>query len=385
MATTTKPPLLPFELQTQNDAIARKRKLAEALFAQNATYALPETKGRLAAKANPMEAVIKALGMYLGGKKLGGLDEEQFTLGRQVGERQAADAAAAKKASMVEALVKAAGPRMEPNSLRTGMMTDDPSAFQFHTPAITPHQINGAPGVLETKPTGEQDFKYEPKGTTISIGGEKERLGVLSDARGMLKAERDKLAPMVQGLMQSGETQNLIDRGATVGGGASAIQAVRKFGQAFNVDIPETGLTDAIRGNLEQSVMSRVKEVAPVTETDLKGVRKAVGSLDTDPQALVYLNALSAALTYKKIQDYNRQVEETARLSELPGGYDMYKIKLPERFPMPALAGQFLQNWGIELQTEDGPAKFSIDPFPASKGAVKAPSGMPSRFTPVGR
>jgi hypothetical protein len=372
--------------------------MAEALMAQNAQYQLPDTKGRMAAKANPMEAVVKALGMYMGGKNLGALDQEQAGLSGQIESQQAAARAAAQKQELIKALVTATGPRATPDSVRNTLVNQDPAAMQFHTPSIVPHQINGASGVLETNPQGDQSFKYEPKAQSVTVhtGAKVDDAIDIGQVQAFQKRLVEDLPSTRNVIRNSIASVDLLDQGAKAGGGQSVFQAIRKFGQGFGVDVPETGLTDQLRTALGENILAEARKLAPVTGNDVILLQKLIGSIDTDPQSLREIASIMLAKSLMTQDLHNQEVERARSVtSASPKKYDALKF---ERGDMPvrnqalvARAYQIMQEAGHDMSkyTFDGKpvSEIGLDinffPKPNANQPV-LPQGAPERFKPVG-
>jgi hypothetical protein len=392
-------PTLPYNLQVQSQQLDRRRKMAEALFAQNAQYGLPETKGRMAARANPMEALTKALGLYLGGRQLKGLNDEETALGGQIAERESAQAAAAKKAALIEALVKNTGSRATAGSVRDTLITEDPNALQYYTPTIVPHQINGASGVLETKPTGEQDFKYEPKAqnVTVNTGAKVDDAIDIGRVQSLEKRLVEELPATRNVIRNSVAAVDLLDQGAKAGGGQSVFQAIRKFGQAFGVDVPETGLTDQLRTSLGENILAEARKLAPVTGNDVLLLQKLIGSIDTDPQSLREISAIMLAKSLLTQDRHNEEVDRARSVtSGRPEKYDALRFNrgdLPVRNQaLVARAYQLMKESGHDMKGykfDNQPVNdvgLDINFFPQlGPQGPATPPGTPSRFKPVGR
>jgi hypothetical protein len=258
----------------------------------------------------------------------------------------------------------------------------DPAAIagQFHQPGIEGATIDGMPGVMTTRPTGEQSFNHKPVGTTVNVGGAKEGAEIRGQVRAGLLKEKENLVRNPQAIRMASEAQSMIDQGAQTGGGQSVYQALREFGDALGVKIPETGVNQALLANLENRAISRAREVYPVTDKDLDAIRKMVGNINTTEGALRYLTALDAAASYAALVEYNNKVDKAGALAEpdVQAQYEGLKFAIPPMMQMPALSGQILQMWGIPLfeadeQGQPVPIKFNLQSTLRGAPAQQAP------------
>jgi hypothetical protein len=385
---------LSFDMQTQRAGIDRQRALYEALFARMATPQMPQNKGRMESRIQPLQMLIQGLGAYMGHKKLQGLNEQEQQWGRQASEMQSQQAKQAQQQAMIKALTDAVGSRTAPQALYDMHTQQNPAAIngQFHQPGIAGANIDGMPGVMTTKPTGEQSFSHRPVGTTVTVGGEKEAASVRGDVRGELLKEKEKLVRNPQAIRLAAEAQSMIDQGAQTGGGQTIFQGLREFADALGVEIPETGVNQALLANLENRAISRAREVYPVTDKDLDAIRKMVGNINTVEGALRYLTALDAAAAYAGMFEYNAKVDNLTAGVDDPAAraaYEHLKMRIPPQLPMPALAGQILQMWGIPVMVEGGdgqptPARFNLQselrgPANAAPAAAQPPGRIRRR------
>lgn len=371
-------PQIPFGQQAQLDTIARKRKMAEALFAQSAQYGLPETKGRMAARANPLEALTKALGMYLGGKQLGGLDQEQQALGGQIESQQAAQAAASRKSAMIEALIKATGDRARPDSVRQTLVGEDPAALDFYSPSVEPANIAGMPGVIETSPTGKQDFSHKPVATSITVD---------TVGKAGLKANEQGAQHFMYGgkgreqydslLGKLNVTKNILDTleaNPQMGSGAEIFQLARKWAETLGVPANAvTTPTEMAKMQLGQMVLERLGGLgAQVSDADRKFMMETQGSLTNDPEALRRMMLLEAKYTMQVVDKLRQGRDDMQRLLGNATNLPEYFFSMP-----------FSEKNDADMQRLFKGQGFA--PAVQSKPGAAVPPGTPSRFKPVGR
>lgn len=352
----------PFAAQQQQ--IARKRQIAQALMQQSLQPNMPQQTGTHASQMNPLQPLAQVLQGYLGNRAMGKADEAQTALAGQARAAEMADFAPLQQAQSPEELkaaisrammsqfptVRAYASKMDEGlrkqlELGIGAVKDvDPRAALTMAqrgsldgvsvaPPVAPQwgtTPDGRPTVINTGKGGVQTGSYAPAGISISnqLGGktdlelDKSGIGQLEKSKEMLAGARSTVASTVRAV-------ELLNKGADAGGGASPRQALRQLGAAFGVQIPITGLTAELRSQLGEKLLANIRALAPVTANDVVVMERLLGSIDTDPNALRELSAMLLAKTMITVDNHNALVEKSAGVSSGDRRkYDIYKFDL---------------------------------------------------------
>lgn len=373
-------PTLPYNMQVQGQQLDRRRQMAEALFSQNAGYRLPESKGRMSARANPLEALTKALGLYLGGKKLQDINDEETQFGQQVQAQQSMQEAAAKRSAMVEALIKANGSRATPGSVQQTLVGEDPSAMEYYTPGVAPASVGGQQGVIETGPTGAQNFQNKPlpQGPLVTVDTTGKAGGKVNEQQGQYFGYggkgRELYDESIKRLNTTNNVLTTLENNPQMGSGAEFFQLARKWAETLGAPVSSTTTpTEMAKMQLGQMVLDRLGGLgAQVSDADRKFMMETQGTLSNDPEALRRMMLLEAKYTMQVI---NRLKSGRDQVSDFLGD----STQLPDYFfnmPFSDRNDQDMQR----LYKGEG-----FLPTGPVQAPVALPPGTPSRFKPVGR
>jgi len=227
---------------------------------------------------------------------------------------------------MAEAMAKERNARLQEamkglssNNDPTGMMQLGSSgAFPAeYKPPVRPGpefgQVQGPNGQIPyattTDAKGAKDVKFAPAGTNINMPGNEGNA-----ALDMLKTDLAKRQERAQAAKESLGANNLaleaLNEGAKVGGLGGFQQAVRKVAQGFGLSLPETAPTEQVSMALGTAVLAKARALAPVTGEDVKRLEAILGSVNTDPAALMKMLSVYNGIAAKELQDYNRYVTE---------------------------------------------------------------------------
>ena len=244
---------------------------------------------------------------------------------------------------------------------------------------------------------GKNTLKFAPKAATITnnLG---DKTGAAIDLETVKRlgenlANLDKTHGKMAQLISANEFMN---KGADQGGGADFRQKLRKLGQAFGVETPATGLTDANISKYGENLFDAVRALAPVTETDIPIAQAVVGSIGTDPRAMKEMTSWSLAKSMMAADEHNRKVDQAALSSDAsPGKYANYKTKgfegmntkdpeiLARAYQMMQEAGADLSKYSYGGQKITPDTKFNIDFFQGQQPAGAAGMADPTAVRPA--
>jgi hypothetical protein len=422
---------IPFEYQVQEQDIARKRSIAQALLARS-QKAVPQAQMFGLHRASPgvLPYINNALDAYLGQRGLGQASEEQAAMVRDMQASRTGDMQAVQTLAngVPKQLTPQAGPPREgqpdlPPILQGGVKPDIKAAIaramqskwgnvqaqgldmlkdqraqrdaigkmigegdivagasyiQGNDPQAPIPAIKLPAAIFGTDPNGNsyaqtQDLKggkptitYAPKAMTVTqTNGGKTDIELDKKYIDLLDKSRTEVVDIPNQIGTIVRTNELLNKGAVTGGGASTFQAVRKFGQAFGVQIPETGLTEEMRMRLGDNILANARKLAPVTSNDVTMLQQLLGSIDTDPSAMREINAMMLAKNLMTVDRHNAQVEEVRQqTSGTPSKYNPFRMELNRIDTKdPALLGRTYQ-----LMKEAGHdmSKYTFDGKPVS-------------------
>lgn len=392
------------QFQAQYDEEQRRMELAKALMAQGQRSPMefleqPRTaqSAKLGWGAMIAPAIQAALGRWQGEKAAGGMSAAQQANANEISQGQTEFNSAPDKKAAIAKLIASMNPGLQsfgreqqareeerlktvtdmqakisaPDAIATYLAGDPNMARGSQFPEPT---VSSAPG-----PDGRQ-VPYlvntmdggRKQGTSIGLPS---NVSVNADAKLQQAEGEDLLRANVKGLEEGKKTAleaqatianssrviEGLERGAKVGGGQSALQAVREWGKTFfGLDIPETGLTSNVRSALGQGVLDNVRMLAPVTQPDQIMVAKMMGSIDTDPASLPTLMAWQTAKAIKAIQDYEAQSGKLAADSKFGKQYDALStgVNMPQILRGPL-------NWKMQVLQEV--QRMGGDPTPLLK------------------
>lgn len=346
--------MLPAEYEEELARLRRQQQMSQALYSQALQPRGTEMAGRVAIRRSPLEFLAQGLQAYLSQKGMSEADKsiagvktraqedyaKEFS-GLQADPDQKTAIARAlvskfpqiqawgaseqkRRAELVKSIADATKDVAPGESVRM-LQGGDPSAQVNIPKPEAPRFINAPDGrsvIVNTNRKGEQTGTYAPRDVNVtqSLGGLEKR-ELIQDQREELKTRRTAAKEALASLATAGRAVDLLEQGAKAGGGQSVFQAARKFAQAFGLDVPETGMTDALRSSLGNAVLEAAQKVRPVSNTDIPFVMQQVGSIDTDPGALARLLAWTQASSLKAIQDYGGYVDEAKKNSSYPELY----------------------------------------------------------------
>ncbi len=162
-----------------------------------------------------------------------------------------------------------------------------------------------------------------------------------------------------------------LNAGAKVGGLGGVKQATRKVAQAFGVDLPETAPTEQLNMALGNAILAKARALAPVTGEDIKQLQAILGSLDTDPTALMKALTVYNGIAAKELQTYNRYVEDASSTLTNPRARDMFagaKIGY-EMPPIPGTTTQQMRTIQEAVRRGANPTQFAVGGQPIEPGA----------------
>lgn len=436
---------IPFEYQVEEQKIARKRAMAQAMMARSLKdVPAPQMFGKHMANPGIAPHLVNALAMYLGQKGLAGADEDQASMGQRMRADQNAEMVGVQnlmrgqpgqmtpqagpptegqtelppievggvkpdlRGALVQAMQGRFGSTREygaqlhkdnqenVKAIATQLGAGDPLAgatFQQgqnaaaplpapRQPTITNGQFPGGGNYVASTGLrgGPSTITAEPKpmNVTTTVGGKAEvkldeaNIKLLSDGR---EAVAD--VPNVINTVQ--RIQALVDKGATVGGGASVIQGMRSFAQAFGVSVPEGGLTSELRSKLGENVIAKARALAPVTKNDVDFLGQILGSIDTDPRALQELNAFMLAKSLVTLDKHNDLVDRVASTNPgLESKYNPLKVNLPEKLDK---ANGWLYGRAFQIMKENGHdvSRYKYNGTPVNEVEFNLEKQKPSR------
>lgn len=201
----------------------------------------------------------------------------------------------------------------------------------------------GNPYVQTANRKGETEVKYAPKGVNVTTNLAS-REGEMAFARESkdLETRQQQARDAMQELANAQRLNQVLEQGAQVGGGAGIKQATRKFFQAFGVDTPETGPTDAAKQLLGEKILDRAKTLgANPSNADRDAIKEIVGSIDTDPTALSRLLSYTTASALKSVQDFQNFLQ--VKQEKATPGIDYTSAGVGIRLPENLFGSQNLQ------------------------------------------
>lgn len=422
---------IPLEYQSQLEALAQRRKLAQALQAQSLQPIQVPQYGPMASKLSPLAPLGQALATYLNQKNINSAEAEQTKV---LGEAEAGGQAEMGQVMGVadpQARIAAALASRYPGVRQQGstwQKSRDARVLEAGK-AILPQDPTAGMGILQSgnfpetpyapPPPKPVQFGVTPDATQSPYalfeqpGGKREMVpfrqpSVISQttrlpgAEGVLELERESkdltarqaaAQAAMQDLATNQRLVKLYEQGLRTGGGESAYQVARQVGAALGVDLPATGMTDAARTLLGERLLDRAKTLGSnPSNADRDVIAKIVGSIDTDPNAVAQLIAWSSAKSLKTLQDFNQFVGIKRGNARLPGLYETADVGI--RAPSQLFGPQELQYRMLEaLQQEGGDlsqfqdATGPISPNATFKFGPKAaiPSALPPGITPIPR
>ena len=416
--------MLPIEYQSQIDALKKRQMMAQLLQKQGLNPAIAQSQGRMAARTSPLSFLSSALSSYIGTQAdakadqgISGVKQKYATDAQGAVDtflktpEEEQDAFAAKTPfAPVREIAKTLAERKKQrvSDFITAVKDVDPAAaggaaLAGNVPR-TPYSVPGLkPSETGNLPDGTayvRDFNRKNEPTTRLVGKGVNVVNQIPKAENRLGLDvleaglkpREEAAVAAKNVISS--TNRAVDalaRGAQAGGGEGIKQGLRKAMQAFGVTPPNTEQTNELQMALGSAILTEAAKIKPISNTDIETLRDIVGSINTDPNALVRALAFMQAESIRGLQNFGKYVEEQGstlqdplarqRLagvtigSELPG-----ELFGPQSFQMGVLqalkqGGGDLSKFRIGGQPIPADAQFNISPgkgFPAAR--EKAPS-----------
>jgi hypothetical protein len=398
--------LMPPEYQQRLVQALRQRQLAEAQQMQSLQPLENEVVSGRVVKRNPMEFLAKGLTAYLHGKNASAAGGEATKAQQDFDSARAAELANVQgmpdpKAQIAAALasrfpgVQQYGQQLsKQREDRAGAVAGVMKEAGDYSGAINAIQ-QGDPNVPLNRPEpkveygadpagntlaftrnnkGEIDFKYAPKESNVSVnstikGEDTEATKFLS---GQLEKRQEQALAAKQTLDGVASAVDALQSGADAGGGATVFQAVRKIGDAFGIQLPQTATTDELKGALNDMALSIVQRLpGQASDKDVKFVKETAGLIDTDPAALGRILARFQAIATRELQTFQKYVKEqtgplaSEKARNLFGGAGVgYELPPQMRGPM-----DYQMRVLQELQSRGGDVTQFRDPtgqpFPA--------------------
>lgn len=333
---------LPPEYAAQLEQLMRRRQLAQMLQQQSMQPQLQMVGGVAVApsKLGRLAQMLTGLGAPLVDQKAAGGMREVLQRAQQdesaemqsvagMGDRRAQIAAALasrfpgirktggewqkQHAEDVRAGAKIFGDAGDPlqgvRTLAAGALPSDPQMSPMKPPEHGLHPDSKSPYSITYNRRGEPDLKFAPVASTQSVDvrlpGD-ERKVMLEDMGAQLKARREKAEVAVRTLDGMRSAVQALEAGAQAGGGGDILQGFRKAAQMFGVTVPETASTDEARSALGYGVLEYARKLAPVTQEDVKRLEVMVGSINTDPDALNKMLAITTAIQVRELQQFQQ-------------------------------------------------------------------------------
>lgn len=335
--------MLPPEYQSQIDALRKKQLLAQLLQKQGLNPQMAQSQGRMAARTSPLSFLSSALSAYVGSQ--GDAKADAGISG--VKQKYAADAqgavdsflqtpeteqdafAAKSPFPVVQQMAKTLAERKKQrvSDFITSVKDVDPAAAGSAALAgnapQAPYSVPGLkPSESGTLPDGTQfvrDFNRKGEPTTRLVGKGVNVVNQIPKAEnamalGVLEAglkPREEAAVAAKNVISAtNRAMDSLVRGAQAGGGQTLKQALRKAAQAFGVTPAETAETDELRMALGSAILSEAAKIKPISNTDIETLKEIVGSINTDPNALVRALAFMQAESIRGLQGFGKYVNE---------------------------------------------------------------------------
>lgn len=355
------PSQLPPEYQAEAQALMQRRALAQALAQRALTPQQTEMVGNRAVKRSPLSFLAQALTGYLGNKqasqagqdlqgvfsrygtdsrseleRLQGMPEPEAIKAGQVSKFPSAQA-------MAKALLESRQKRAEKGATVLGEAGQTDRALQTlntgEVPAGGSANAFTQPRVDWIKsPEGQsvaQTTNYDKYGRpTIALGSQgtnvinqlpgKEVDTALDTLKADLKERQARAQAAKESLSSNRVVLEAINAGAASGGGERYKQAIRKAGQAFGFNAPETAPTEELQMGLGNAILAKARTLAPVTQEDIRGLEVTLGSINTDPGALQKMISVYNGIASKELQDFNRYVDFQTKNLQNPNARSIF-------------------------------------------------------------
>ncbi len=408
---------LPPEYQTELDAAQRRMQLAQMLQQRGMNIQTPQSQGAQAARISPLAAIATALtgagGAYFGGKAQGDINSARSRYAKDetadiealqklpeldainTGQRskfsRSRDIAktlqtqAEKRREMLSSVEKDAGQYDRARSVLTGGAA--PPVQPYKMPEFS--SVAGPDGkpvnmLINYGKGGVPTGTMQAPGVNVNnvLPGKEGELA-LSQIGKTLDERRGKASAAVETYKAANQAIDALESGAKAGGGENFKQSVRKFAQAFNINLPETASTEQLSMALLQGVIGQAKNLRPASDTDLKILNEMAGNASTDPIALSKALAFAQSMALQDLQGFNKYAGENQKAMD-PKIQDLFRgatsgVEMPSQLtgPMPYQLEVIrqLQRAGMDISQFRDP---SGQPFsPDAKINVNPAGGFP--------
>ena len=399
---------LPPEFEAQLAALMRQRQLGQTMLQQGLqqtptqftpgpySHAVPQGMG---------QGLVKALSAYLGGQQSNKAEQGMFDIQGQAANQEAGELSALTHASdrnraLAQALASR-NPRVRAFAAAQQKFWQDQAGKtaevlkESDVPAAVRAAQGQLPGMDYQQPSlgdveiksegadkyaiipgrgGKREFKWAPRPPQLSVDARQQtqELGAgLSTIEADLK-ERKVRAEGAKGVLSSNTMAlEALNRGAQAGGLGGFKQVVRKTLQGFGINLPETAETEELSMALGNALLENAKKLYPVSNVDMASLREMLGSVNTDPTALMKMLTTFNGIAAKELQDYNRWVEAQSNTLTNPRAQDMVRnanIGFETQAPP---GSQVQQLRSIQELTKRGgdPSQFQIGGKPIEPGA----------------
>lgn len=357
--------------QAELSKLLRNRRLAEA-FQQRALGPSGPTEviGGVAVKQSPLGALARLLAGGMAGSAATQADTGIQGIGRQAAEAQSAEtkslmgmtpiarisAAMASRNPQIRKMAETWQKMQGDAAIAAGKVAGDmgdtsgamnifasgqiPGDYQAPPPTPVEFGMQGEnPYAIETNRKGEKSVKFGPlrQTTEIKIPG-KEADTSLEFFKDQIKGRQEEAKFALSTLSANRSALEALNQGAQAGGGEGFKQSVRKVAQAFGVQDAATAPTDKLVMALGNNILANARKLAPVTAEDIVRLEKILGSVNTDPTALIEALSVYNALAYKSLQDFQGFLKEGTSGLKTPYAADLFKtagigLEIPTEVP----------------------------------------------------
>lgn len=361
---------LPPEYQQRLESAAKQRRLAEMLMRMATQNNQPQQMGRMASRASPLSALVPALTGFLASKTEAGASSEMGKVRSDFteAERKAVEGFQALPAAeqdrqaqtsqfnRVRDIGKALqAQRMKQAEGAVGILKerDIPTALdinrtgQLPQPGYKPPELpgptfgtspTGAAYGIETDLKGQKSFKFEPKGTTVNVGGEKQEAAAQKALGGeipkILSTATEGAKKAYEGIQSADRIMSLLKDPATITGfGAGPLAGLANLGAALGFDTAEAaGKTQALMAEQAGQTLNEVKRLpGAITEKERPFLEMAAaGKIDWTPASIQRLAEITKAANHNAIIEYNKQYNGALSTPGAEQGGAMYPFPIME-------------------------------------------------------
>lgn len=421
--------------------IMRQKQFAQML-QQRSMQSQPTeySPGGMAVRQSPLSALVRGAQGYFGSKwqdnaetqRAGLMEKSQAAqqeelqalmadpkngISRALASRnprvQAAAAALKKEQQERDKLVTEIGAKINaPKALENLIAGTPGSVGDFPAPEVRtlPNGPGGkdVPVLINTGECGRQNASAFPQGTTVSVDarqGTREGEMALDVLKTQLTGRQEKATAAKETLASSSFALDALEQGAKAGGGEPTKQILRKALQAVGMEVPATAEIDQLEMALGNAVLAQIAKLRPASDTDFKALQKIMGSVGTDPKALVKGLAYANSIAIRDLDQFGNYVNEQKQNLINPNARDLFSgassgYELPSQLngPLPFQLETLrqIQRQGGDISKFRDPegnpfpvnTKFDIDPtngfpgIPRKPTSTAAPAAKP-RFKPI--